>query len=242
MPELSIAETHVSARHKESSSVKRIIPGAAFFLWSIGSLFVAAGHLDWIRGWLSVALSGIGMTAVRVIVQHYNAPLLEARAKWHHKDAKFFDKVLLAVCLPLISIQPAIGGLDAGRYHWTAMPFAFVYVGTILFALALFLITWAAVVNPFAETSVRIQTDRGHTVVTSGPYRFVRHPMYVGAILVYLSTPLIWGSGWALGLGTLIMSLFIWRTGREDRTLRRELAGYEQYTATTRYRLVPGLW
>jgi len=122
------------------------------------------------------------------------------------------------------------------------MPFGFVYVGTILFALALFLIMWVTVVSPFAETSVHIQTDRGHTVVTSGPYRFVRHPMYVGAILMDLSTPLIWGSGWALGLGALIMSLLIWRTGWEDRTLRQELAGYEQYAATTRYRLVPGLW
>jgi len=242
MCELAIVETHAPAPNKESSSVKRIIPAAVFFLWWSGSLFVAAGRLDWIRGWISVALSVVGMTAVRVIVQHYNAPLLEARAKWHHKDAKFFDKVFLAVCLLLISIQPAIGGLDAVRYEWTSMPFALVYVGTVLFALALFVITWAAVVNPFAETSVRIQTDRGHTVVTSGPYRFVRHPMYVGAILMYLSTPLILGSGWALGLGALIMTLFIWRTGLEDRTLRQELAGYEQYAATTRYRLVPGLW
>ena len=80
MSELSTAETHAPALHKESSSVKRMIPVAAFFLWWIGSLFVAAGRLDWIRGWIFVALSVVGMTAVRVIVQHYNAPLLEARA------------------------------------------------------------------------------------------------------------------------------------------------------------------
>jgi len=85
-----------------------------FFSLATGSLFVAAGRLDWIRGWISVALVCSRDDAVRVIVQHYNAPLLEARA---NKNTKFFDKVLLAVCLPLISIQPAIGGLDAGRYH-----------------------------------------------------------------------------------------------------------------------------
>lgn len=92
MSELPTAETHAPAQHKESGSVKRMIPAAAFSLWWIGLLFVAAGRLDWIRGWISVALSVVGITAVRVIVQHYNAPLLEARAKWHHKDTKFFDK------------------------------------------------------------------------------------------------------------------------------------------------------
>lgn len=115
-------------------------------------------------------------------------------------------------------------------------------MGSILFALALALITWVMVVNPFAEKTVRIQTDRGQTVITSGPYRYVRHPMYVGLILLFVSTALVWGSVWALGLDAVMAVLIIWRTAREDRTLRLELAGYEQYAAITRYRLLPGLW
>jgi len=128
------------------------------------------------------------------------------------------------------------------RYHWSSMPFVFVYVGAILFALAMVLIAWVMVVNPFAETSVRIQTDRGHTVITSGPYRIVRHPMYLGAILMYTATSLVWGSVWALALAAVMTGLMIWRTSREDRTLRQELAGYEEYSSRTRYRLLPGLW
>jgi len=168
--------------------------------------------------------------------------VLEARSKWRHKDTARFDKIFLAIYGPLISILPAVAGLDAGRNHWTSLPFGFVYVGSILFAVALALITWVVVVNPFAEKSVRIQTDRGHTVITSGPYRYVRHPMYVGLILLFVSTALVWGSVWALGLAAVMAVLIIWRTAREDRTLRLELAGYEQYAAITRYRLLPGLW
>jgi protein-S-isoprenylcysteine O-methyltransferase Ste14 len=144
--------------------------------------------------------------------------------------------------MPLFSIQPAVAGLDAVRYHWSSMPFEFVYVGIILFALAMVLIASVLVVNPYAESSVRIQTDRGHTVITSGPYRLVRHPMYVGSFLMNLGMPLILGSVWALVLTGVITLLFVWRTAHEDQTLRRELPGYEEYAARTRYRLLPGLW
>ena len=98
------------------------------------------------------------------------------------------------------------------------------------------------VVNPYAESSVRIQTDRGQTVVTSGPYRFVRHPMYVGIILMSLANPLVWGSAWALAMSGVLILLFLWRTAKEDQTLRRELPGYDEYAAQTRYRLLPGVW
>ncbi len=237
-----VVETNSPAVPTESRLAKGLLQVGAFFLWFIGSLFLAAGRLDWIRGWISVALAVVAMPAVGLIVQRYNAPVLEARSNWRHKDTARFDKIFLAIYGPLISILPALAGLDAARYHWTSLPFGFVYVGSILFAVALALITWVVVVNPFAEKSVRIQIDRGHTVITSGPYRYVRHPMYVGLILMFVSTALIWGSVWALRLAAVMAVLLIWRTAREDRTLRQELPGYEQYTATTRYRLLPGLW
>jgi protein-S-isoprenylcysteine O-methyltransferase Ste14 len=182
------------------------------------------------------------MAAVGLIVRRFNAPLMEARAKWRREDTKRFDKVFLAVFLPLTFIQPAVAGLDAVRFGWSSMPFGLMYAGAVLFALAMVLIAWTMAVNRYAETSVRIQTDRGHTVIASGPYRAVRHPMYVGAILMYVATPLILGSVWALAVSGLMIVLFIWRTALEDRTLRRELSGYEAYAARTRYRLLPGLW
>jgi protein-S-isoprenylcysteine O-methyltransferase Ste14 len=117
-----------------------------------------------------------------------------------------------------------------------------VYPGVIVFALAMALVGWTLAVNRHAETTVRIQTDRGHAVVTWGPYRFVRHPMYVGAIFMYAGTPLVWGSVAALGISSAIILLFVWRTVLEDRMLQRELPGYVEYAARTRFRLIPGLW
>lgn len=206
------------------------------------ALFAGAGRLDWTRGWICVVLYTGGMTAIALVVSRFNAPLMDARAKWRHGDTKRFDKIFLAAFLPLVMIQPAVAGLDAVRYRWSSMPFGLVYAGAILFAPASALIAWTLAVNRFAETTVRIQADRGHTVITSGPYRLVRHPMYAGAILMYLAMPLILGSAWALAVTGLIVVLLLWRTALEDRTLRNELPGYEEYAARTRYRLLPGLW
>ncbi|MFZ0953834.1 MAG: isoprenylcysteine carboxylmethyltransferase family protein [Candidatus Sulfotelmatobacter sp.] len=182
------------------------------------------------------------MTAIGIIGHHYNPAEMDARTQSHRKDTKHFDKIFLVVYIPLVVIQPALASLDVVRFHWSLMPFWLVYIGAILFALAMALITWVLCVNPFAEVTVRIQTNRGHTVVTSRPYRFVRHPMYIGAFLIFLGMPLVLGSVWALILSMVIVALMIWRTSREDQTLRQELAGYEQYAAVTRYRLLPGVW
>jgi protein-S-isoprenylcysteine O-methyltransferase Ste14 len=100
----------------------------------------------------------------------------------------------------------------------------------------------ALTTNPHLETTVRIQKDRGHKVITTGPYRFVRHPMYTGVLLMYAGWPLILGSMWSYVVVGIIVVLFVVRTALEDRTLRTELEGYEAYAGRTRYRLLPGVW
>lgn len=242
MTDQPAAQADAPAERTQRPPIRQLLQVMASFLWAIGTLFVGAGRLDWVRGWIAVGLWAVGMTTIGSIAGHYNAPLMKERAKWRRKDTKHFDKVFLVLYLPLVLAQPAVAGLDAARFRWSAMPFEFVYLGAFLFAIAMLLIGWVLAINPFAETSVRIQTDRGQTVITSGPYKVVRHPMYVGAIFMYLGTPLVWGSIWALALGGLMTLLLVWRTGREDQTLRQELAGYEDYTARTRYRLLPGVW
>jgi protein-S-isoprenylcysteine O-methyltransferase Ste14 len=209
-------------------------------LW-MAALFVCAGRLDWTRGWIAAAAYVISLTVAGLLVQRSNPVLVKARAKWRRKDTKPFDKVFLALYLPLAFIQPAVAGLDA-RFGWSSIPFATVYPGIVLFIMAMILVTWTLSVNPHAESTVRIQSDRGHTVITSGPYRVVRHPFYVGAILMYPAIAFVLGSLWALATAALSVILLIWRTAMEDRTLRRELPGYEEYTAVARYRLVPGVW
>ena len=110
------------------------------------------------------------------------------------------------------------------------------------FVLAGSLIWWTASVNTFLSGQVRIQEEGDHHTVTTGPYRFVRHPMYDGVILFVISIPLILGSAWALLLAGLIAVLFVIRTALEDKTLKKELSGYCEYAEKVRYRLLPGIW
>jgi protein-S-isoprenylcysteine O-methyltransferase Ste14 len=176
------------------------------------------------------------------VIKKLNPGLLEQREIGIRKDTKPFDKIFLRLLLSFTFVLPVIAGLDAVRFNWAPMPFWTMYPGIGLIAVSAILITWVMVKNSHAESSVRIQEDRGHTVISSGPYRFVRHPMYVGLILLYASMALILGSMWALAVAALITILLLWRTALEEQTLRQELPGYEEYTAVTRYRLMPGIW
>ena len=210
-------------------------------IW-IAAQFLGAGRFGWDRGWMMTVLYLAAMVCTLIVVRRANPELMAERAKWRRKDTKPFDKLFFALMLPLAMVQPFVAGRDAGCAGCESWPFWLVYPGTALFLGGWALMTWVMVVNRHAETSVRIQTDRGHTVVTWGPYRYVRHPMYVGVILVYVGFGLIWGSRWAMWISIAVVALFVWRTAMEDRTLRRELAGYEDFTTRTRYRLLPGVW
>jgi protein-S-isoprenylcysteine O-methyltransferase Ste14 len=228
-----------SARQRTVKRWIQLVVTTGLFL---GALFGGAGRLDWLRGWIFAGLYMAGMAGTGVVMHRLNPELIEARSKWRRKDTKPFDKVFLSLFLPLTLIQPAIGGLDAVRFQWTSLPFRLVWPGAAILGSGMALIAWTLAVNRHAETTVRIQTDRGHAVVSAGPYRFVRHPMYVGLILTYLAAPLILGSLWSLAVGCVIVGLVVWRTAMEDRTLRRELAGYEEFASRTQYRLAPGVW
>jgi protein-S-isoprenylcysteine O-methyltransferase Ste14 len=155
---------------------------------------------------------------------------------------KPFDKAFAVLWLVLALVTPVIAGLDAVRFRWSRLPWSFFYVGLVVLVLASVFATWAMVENEYFEQFVRIQEERGHRVVTTGPYRFARHPGYLGAILGALATPLMLGSAWTLLPAGLIGLLFVVRTSLEDRTLRRELPGYEEYIQHTRFRLVPLVW
>jgi protein-S-isoprenylcysteine O-methyltransferase Ste14 len=220
---------------------KFLAPEVGFAALWIAALFGSAGTFAWTRGWIYFGISVFQLTLIGVTVHRYNPGLLQARRKMRRSDTKRFDRFILALYVPLTYLQPAIGGLDF-RFGWSSMPFATVYVGAALFTAATALIDWAMLVNRFAETTVRIQTERGHAVVSSGPYRYVRHPMYVGASLLHVGTGLILGSTWALALGGLEILLLLVRTALEDATLRQELPGYAKFAEQTRYRLLPGIW
>jgi protein-S-isoprenylcysteine O-methyltransferase Ste14 len=135
-----------------------------------------------------------------------------------------------------------VAGLDL-RFGWSPrLPLAVQIAALALVIVGFLLGTWAMAVNRFFSAIVRIQEDRGHTVVTAGPYRYVRHPSYTGGILASLATALALSSLWALIPGGAVALVTIVRTALEDRTLQEELAGYKDYAQKVRYRLVPGIW
>ena len=242
MPETLQAQSVQEKSQRPDSGLARIFQGLAFMAFWIALLFVSAGTTHWLRGWICAVTYGVTMLAMGFIVSRINPALMPARAKWRRRDAKLSDRIILAIYLPLTILLPAIAALDAIRYRWLPMPFWTLYPGLAIFFFCVVLIGWVMAVNPWAEASVRIQSDRGHQVVHSGPYRFVRHPMYVGMILMYLAVALMLGSNWALALAGFMAVILIVRTALEDRTLQRELPGYREFTGVTRWRLLPGIW
>ena len=211
---------------------------AVFYL----CLFLAAGRLDIFRAWLLLGIDYLGVVVISLIFWKLVPELANQRATIK-EGTKAWDEVFLAFCFTISLIAfPIVAGLDVGRYHWSELHINYAIVGVILFALCVAFGSWAIVVNRFFETTVRIQTDRGHKVITSGPYRFVRHPGYLAAIVGSLAAPLILGSLWAFAPVVAGALLFTARTALEDRTLRQELAGYPEYASRTRFRLLPGIW
>jgi protein-S-isoprenylcysteine O-methyltransferase Ste14 len=137
---------------------------------------------------------------------------------------------------------PLVAGLDV-RFGWTRdLSVAWHVAGAVVLAVGLELTSWAMIANAYFSMAVRIQSDRGHTVCSTGPYRFVRHPGYVGFILQSISLSFLWGSLWALIPSITATVLIIIRTSFEDRMLQAELPGYQDYVQKVRYRLVPGIW
>jgi protein-S-isoprenylcysteine O-methyltransferase Ste14 len=135
-----------------------------------------------------------------------------------------------------------VAGFD-DRWSWSPPQAVAVQIAAfVAVALGDVLFAWAMASNMFFSSVVRIQQDRGHTVQSGGPYRFVRHPGYLGTIVPTLATPLALGSLWAFIPAGLLTAVMVVRTALEDKTLRDELAGYTEYAQRTRYRLVPGVW
>lgn len=202
------------------------------------------GRWDWWPGWTYATLMILSTIASRVIAFRKNPGILAERAhSLDNKDAKDWDKKLIpfAAMLGPITLM-IISGLDA-RFGWTPVLADWIPLAALaVLSLALLLSTWAFIENKFFSGTVRIQTERGHYVIDTGPYRYVRHPGYASAIWTYLAMPLLFGSLWGLIPAIITTALFVLRTALEDKTLQEELPGYKAFTQKTRYRLFPGIW
>ncbi len=204
-------------------------------------LFLSAGRWDWLWGWVAVGtlVYWVGGTALAVIPRH---PELLNQRRGPRKDAKAWDMAIVGMLGVLVLAVYLVAGLDV-RYVWTVgFPTGAQIAGTIVTLLGYSVLVWATASNAFFSQNVRIQKERSHTVATGGPYRYVRHPGYVGSILAYLGTPVLLGSSWAILLGIVMVALIVVRTALEDKTLQNELPGYQEYAQQVRYRLLPGVW
>ena len=237
---MSGISNHPNNRNRHSG-IRYIIQRMAIFLIFAVILFAAAGTLSWMRGWVYF-LFMLFIEVCTLMILARKAPETLKRRGALHTGVKTFDKVFAAGWLALVLITPLVAGFDAVRFRWSSMPIALLYVGAAIIAFMSIFGTWAMVENAHFEQFVRIQTDRKHCVVTSGPYRIVRHPGYAGSVLGALGVPLMLGSWWTFAPGGAVVFLFIIRTALEDQTLRKELEGYEAYAKRTSYRLFPGIW
>ena len=204
-------------------------------------LFASAGTLDWPRAW-GYLLAVLLLESLTLLLLALRAPETLNQRGGFGSGVKSFDRVFALLWLLLSLVTPVVAGLDAVRFRWSTLPWAFFCGGLAVLVLASAFASWAMLENSYFEQFVRIQEERGQRVVSSGPYRFVRHPGYLAAILGALATPLMLGSAWTFVPAGLVALLFAVRTHLEDETLRRELQGYEQYARRTRFRLLPGVW
>ncbi len=215
--------------------IKNIV-GALFM---VAILLIAAGRIDWIMGWVYVGLLTLGSV---VSVLFTDPQLLSEERDIGKKGAKNWDRLLVSIHGLVSFATMIVAALDL-RYGWLPeVSLAWQIVALAAYSLGWALHLWAMAVNRFFSKVIRIQTERGHTVVTEGPYRYVRHPGYAGAIVWNLGTAVALGSVWALIPGVLGALLLILRTALEDRTLQEELQGYKEYTQKVRYRLLLGVW
>jgi protein-S-isoprenylcysteine O-methyltransferase Ste14 len=221
--------------------LKRIAAVLVIFLVMGLLLFLPAGRLDWPAAWVLSALYTIFLLIYAVWGTLEAPELLKERSRVA-ENVKAWDKALMTIYTVLLLATLPLAGLDVGRFRWSAMPLALQILGLAGLFPAGGIIFWAIVTNAYLGRWVRIQEDRGHQVVTGGPYRYVRHPMYLGIILLFPCMALFLGSWWALVPAGLIAVLMVVRTALEDRALQAELPGYAEYARRTRYRLLPGIW
>jgi protein-S-isoprenylcysteine O-methyltransferase Ste14 len=198
---------------------------------------------DWWQAWVYALVSIAGFVISRVLAARRNPGLLAERSRFlQHEDAKPWDKTLA----PLVglggALVPLVAGLEArfGPLAGFSLPIELAALAILVAGYAL--ASYALIENAYFSGMVRIQTDRGQRVISSGPYRWVRHPGYVGALLVYLATPFLLDSVWTLLPALFLTAVLIIRMRLEDQTLQAELPGYHDYAGRVRYRLLPGVW
>lgn len=225
-------------------SLKQLAASILGVMVAVGlALFLAAGTLAWPAAWVFLVAYAVFSWVLSVWLRRYDPALLSERMHGIGKPGqKAWDKVFLGLMGIGFFGWLALMGLDAVRFRWSHLPGWLQGVGLLLLLGSFGFFYLTSRENPYLSPAVRIQQERGQTVVSTGPYRYVRHPMYSGFILFAIGTALLLGSGYGV-LGALVLIVMMaWRAVREERVLLNELPGYGDYMARVRYRFIPFVW
>ncbi len=227
----------------EKGLIAKIVARFILGLIVIGAiLFGTAGTFNWPEAWVYIVIQFGWSTGLSVWLWGHDPELLKDRLKFTKKSAKGWDKVLTFGSTPFYIAYLVIPGFDAVRYQWSHVPLVAKVLCFILVVISFLWISLIMKENTYLSRFVEIQEERGHKVITTGPYKFVRHPMYIGAAILLISLPIALGSLYALIPTAFCIVFMIVRTVLEDKTLHKELEGYVEYAQKTKYRLIPGIW
>lgn len=219
--------------------VARFIVGLLFF----GAfLFGAAGTFNWPEAWIYLIIQYSFSIFIVLWLKKNNPELIKDRMTVMKKTSKGWDKAITFVSIPFAMALMVIPGFDAVRYQWSYVSTA-VKVISFLVIFASFLVFFRVMKeNPFLSRVIEVQKERGHKVITTGPYSIIRHPMNAGVMPLFFCFPLALGSLYGIIPAVFFLISIIIRTHLEDKTLHNELEGYEEYAQKTKYRLLPGVW
>jgi protein-S-isoprenylcysteine O-methyltransferase Ste14 len=215
--------------------------GIQFLIFS-AILFLSSGRLDWWFAWVYLAIFVLGVGVNSYMLLRINPELIAERARQFTPETKKWDRVLATLWGLMSVVSLLVAALDMRFGSSPQIPLAVQLIAMLFHMFGSAFASWAIVSNAFFAGTVRIQTERGHSVASSGPYRFVRHPGYAGWMVSNVAAVIMLGSLWALIPAVIAVLALVARTALEDRTLREELPGYEEYAQGVRFRLVPGVW
>jgi protein-S-isoprenylcysteine O-methyltransferase Ste14 len=219
-----------------------VVQSLGLFVIFALALFLPAGTLTWLAGWIYLLLFFGFFLGVNAWLFRYNPGLLQERMSLSKPDQKGWDKVIFPLFLVFPFAWLVFISFDAVRFHWSPIPVGLQGVGAVILLCSFYLFFLTFRENSYLSTVVRIQKERGHTVVSTGPYHFVRHPMYAAFLPFMVGTPLLLGSWYGILLGLAFMIVLARRAVLEEQTLQKELHGYADYMAHVKYRLIPYIW
>jgi len=222
----------------------RVLIGILFFIVVVPLLpLIISRHWDWLEAWAYAVISIAGFVISRLLASRRHPDIIAERARFmQHEDTKTWDKRLIPILRNAGIATVAVAGLDE-LLGWSPSFSSLTKTLSFIFLIAGYALgSYALIENRFFSGTVRIQTDRGHRVVSGGPYRWIRHPGYAGGMLTYLATPLLLDSSWAMIPAIISAITMLYRTHLEDATLKSELPGYSAYARKVRFRVLPGIW